>query len=534
MSYKVLARKFRPQSFRDFVGQEHVTQTLMNAISHNSFPHALLLTGPRGTGKTTTARIVAKTLLCKSPQEGQPCLECPSCMAMQNGTHLDVVEIDGASNNGVDHIRELRDNLKYAPTSGAYKIYIVDEVHMLSSSAFNALLKTLEEPPAHIKFIFATTEVQKIPATILSRCQRFDLRNHSLENLKNHLEKICQNQDIQWEDQALWTIAKQAKGSMRDSLTLLDQLLCLGGKNLSLDSVMSLLGLTHRELLWSALKAMGLKDEKQLLQVVQDLRTTGHDPHIFMEEFLELLKDNLFFQMDAHKMSSLELQWMEGDLNHFKEVSKTLKPEDIHLLFDVSLHGLQRILHCPDPSVGLEMLLFKLLFLPRLSQQWTQTSSPRPQVAPMSQSPTPNSHQINGQTQTQNSDENLKIEKNLEPQRKQNKGKPPTQAVTKKNISHPSRGKGKNWQSFVHEVTKSNPILGSLLEHCFIHNENKECLTLGLLKNQTLFLRQLEEKKTQEQLQSFLKTLWSDNRRVKIQTFSEKKNLHSLSQGTHG
>ena len=225
MAYQVIARKFRPQSFNEFVRQEHVTQTLINALASDRFPHALLLTGPRGTGKTTTARIIAKTLICSNSQDNHPCNECQNCVDVNEGRHLDIIEIDVASNNGVDHIRELRDTVGYMHTSGKYKIYIIDEVHMLSTSAFNALLKTLEEPPEHVVFIFATTEVQKIPATILSRCQRFDFRNHTLNDLKNHLAKICTQESIEYDESAVWLIDKQAKGTIRDSLTLLDQIL---------------------------------------------------------------------------------------------------------------------------------------------------------------------------------------------------------------------------------------------------------------------------------------------------------------------
>jgi DNA polymerase III subunit gamma/tau len=215
MSYQVIARKWRPQSFQQLVGQEHISVTLLNALKNGRLPQALLFTGPRGTGKTSTARILAKSLRCPNAKDFVPCNECPACEDVALGRSVDVIEIDGASNNGVDAIRELRDTVGYMPSSGKYKVYIIDEVHMLSTSAFNALLKTLEEPPAHVVFIMATTEVQKIPNTILSRCQRFDFRRIPSRQIAQHLEKICKADKVKTEPEALWLLARQAEFNAR-------------------------------------------------------------------------------------------------------------------------------------------------------------------------------------------------------------------------------------------------------------------------------------------------------------------------------
>jgi len=224
LSYQVIARKWRPQNFEQLVGQAHISTTLQNALKNQRLPHAILFTGPRGTGKTSSARILAKALRCPNAKDFIPCGVCTECEEIALSRSPSVLEIDGASNNGVDAIRELRDTVAYSPSSGKYKIYIIDEVHMLSTSAFNALLKTLEEPPAHVVFIMATTEVHKIPQTILSRCQRFDFRRIPTRQITEHLHMICQKDKIQAEDDALWMIARQGDGSMRDSQSCLIRL----------------------------------------------------------------------------------------------------------------------------------------------------------------------------------------------------------------------------------------------------------------------------------------------------------------------
>jgi DNA polymerase-3 subunit gamma/tau len=251
VSYQVIARKWRPKSFEELVGQNHVAQTLLNSLRSGRLPQALLLTGPRGTGKTSTARIFAKSLRCPNAKNYHPCNECTECNEISTGRSFDVLEIDGASNNGVDAIRELRDTVGHMPSSGRFKIYIIDEVHMLSTSAFNALLKTLEEPPSHVVFILATTEVQKIPNTVLSRCQRFDFRSIATPLIVKRLQEICDADNVQTEPDALWLIAQQAHGSMRDSQSLLEQIITYGEGRVLKEQVIDTLGLTSHKLLSS-------------------------------------------------------------------------------------------------------------------------------------------------------------------------------------------------------------------------------------------------------------------------------------------
>ena len=274
----MIARKWRPQSFQELVGQDHISTTLLNAIRHNRLPQALLFTGVRGTGKTSTARIVAKSLRCPNAiaaGDAVPCNQCPTCTDISEGRSLDVIEIDGASNNGVDAVRELRETVGYMPSSGRYKVYIIDEVHMLSTSAFNALLKTLEEPPPHVVFIMATTEVQKIPNTILSRCQRFDFRRIPSRQIATHLEKISAAENVKFETEALWLIARQGDGSLRDSQSLLDQVITFCDGTVTLAKVVEVLGLTDRTLLLEALAALVTRDSLKTVRVIEKIFPTS-------------------------------------------------------------------------------------------------------------------------------------------------------------------------------------------------------------------------------------------------------------------
>ncbi|MCB0271749.1 MAG: DNA polymerase III subunit gamma/tau [Bdellovibrionales bacterium] len=288
--YVVLARKYRPQKLDDLVGQSAISQTLKNAISLNRMPHAMLLTGTRGVGKTTTARIVAKALNCEKGPTQDPCGVCSNCIEIATGRNVDVFEIDGASNTSVDDIRTLKENVQYAPSKSRYKIYIIDEVHMLSTSAFNALLKTLEEPPAGVYFIFATTEVHKIPETILSRCQRFDFRQITEEQIASHLRTIMNQEKIQITDQGLSMIARVGNGSLRDALSLLDQVIAFSGESITDEDVVLSLGLTDRTLLSQTIEAFCTSNQEQALQALSLVFEKGFDPKTYLLEVWEKLR----------------------------------------------------------------------------------------------------------------------------------------------------------------------------------------------------------------------------------------------------
>ena len=293
MSYVVIARKYRPTTFDEVVGQEPIATTLKNAIRTDRVAHAYLFSGPRGVGKTSMARILAKALNCATGPTDSPCNQCEVCLAVSEGNDIDVLEIDGASNNRVDEIRELRQNVKYAPNRARYKIYIIDEVHMLSTGAFNALLKTLEEPPAHVKFIFATTEPRKVPETIQSRCQRFDFRRVTTPDIVGRLEQICKSEGIEFEPDVLPTIARSVRGGMRDSQSILDQLVAFSGGPLKVDDVHTVLGLVSEEQIARLVDDFAEGNVGDALTMVDELFAEGHDVGEFLDQVIGYLRDVL-------------------------------------------------------------------------------------------------------------------------------------------------------------------------------------------------------------------------------------------------
>ena len=292
-----LYRKWRSQNFDEVVGQEHVTQTLRNALREGRVAHAYLFAGPRGTGKTSSARILAKALNCSAAEAQRPCNQCPTCVAITEGRMIDLIEIDAASNNSVDDIRELRDKVGFRPSEGRYKIYIIDEVHMLSNSAFNALLKTLEEPPPHARFVLATTEPHKIPATVLSRCQRFDFRRIPAPEIAGHLQHIVSAEGFGAEADALLAIARSAQGCMRDAVSLLDQMLSSGAETVTLAQVQSVLGAVNAEAVADLVEALAAKNLAQGLALIHNLVTGGASLNEFCAQVVEHLRGVMMLQM---------------------------------------------------------------------------------------------------------------------------------------------------------------------------------------------------------------------------------------------
>jgi DNA polymerase-3 subunit gamma/tau len=352
MAYLVLARKYRPQRLDEVVGQAHVTRTLANAIRTDRVAHAFVFSGVRGVGKTSLARILAKSLNCAAGPTIEPCGTCDSCRSIKAGTAVDVIEIDGASNNSVDDIRELRETVPYRPAIGRFKIYVIDEVHMLSVSAFNALLKTLEEPPPHVKFIFATTEPHKIPATILSRCQRYDFRRIPTSAIVERVRFILAAEGIPADEGALAIIGREAEGSMRDALSVLDQVLAAGSDGVTQDAVAELLGVVSRQVYYDLTAAVLAEDPRRALEIVRDVHLQGYDTTTFARGLLEHLRNLLVAGICGGDRELLDLP--EDEIAELAAQAKLTSGDALHRLFKHFGEAYEEIARSSQPRILLE------------------------------------------------------------------------------------------------------------------------------------------------------------------------------------
>ena len=351
MSYQVLARKWRPQNFQQMVGQAHVLRALINALDENRLHHAYLFTGTRGVGKTTLARIFAKCLNCETGVTAKPCGECRSCREIAEGRHVDLIEVDAASRTKVEDTRELLDNVQYAPTRGRFKIYLIDEVHMLSGHSFNALLKTLEEPPPHVKFLFATTDPQKLPVTILSRCLQFSLKRMPVDMIAGHLSNVLREEQLAYTDAALRLLARAADGSMRDALSLTDQAIVAGGGQVREEDVQDMLGLLPHEHLMGLLQSVADNDGRRMLAIVAQMGQLTTDFTTAADSLIALLHSIAVQQVVATD---------EVDAS-VAALAQILSAADVQLYYQMALHGRRDLPLAPDPRSGFEMLLLRML-----------------------------------------------------------------------------------------------------------------------------------------------------------------------------
>jgi DNA polymerase-3 subunit gamma/tau len=390
MAYQVLARKWRPHNFTEMVGQAHVLRALTNALENQRIHHAYLFSGTRGVGKTTIARILAKSLNCEKGVTATPCGQCAACCEVDEGRFVDLIEVDAASRTKVEDTRDLLENVQYAPTRGRYKVYLIDEVHMLSKHSFNALLKTLEEPPSHVKFLLATTDPHKLPPTILSRCLQFNLKRIPLEQISQHLTKIVDDEGIEYENQALRLLAQAADGSLRDALSLLDQAIAYGAGNLSSDDVGSMLGTLDQNAVLELVKRLAANDAPGVLQQIAQLVEQNPDFVVVLGDILSLLQ-----QIALAQVVPGSVETSQPDSETILQLAQQMSPEEVQLFYQIGLLGRRDLPLAPEPRGGFEMVMLRMLaFRPVNVQPQVAQSSHTSHLASVPPAVTSQSHSV--------------------------------------------------------------------------------------------------------------------------------------------
>lgn len=493
-SYQVIARKWRPQSFDQLVGQPHISQTLTNALKNGRMPHALLFTGPRGTGKTTSARIMAKSLRCQNAKDFVPCNHCVDCEEINQGRSVDVMEIDGASNNGVDAIRELRDAVAFMPSRGKFKVYIIDEVHMLSTSAFNALLKTLEEPPDHVVFIMATTEAHKIPQTILSRCQRFDFRSISTRQITDHLKRICQTDNVQAEEEALWIIARQGDGSMRDSQSLLDQVITFANGPLTRERVVAILGLTDRTLLLETLAGLVQRDTAAILKILEKIQVAGYEPGLFAQDLLEVIRNLLLIRLSPDLKNTI-IELPDSEVRFLNDLGTQTTNEDVHMLFDMALKGASDIPRAQEPRLVLEMALLRMASAPQIAdiQAILKGNVQLPAASPTA---TPRATASASSPGARG---------------------PSESTVTKHRVDAVGLNPQDKWFDLVQKIKSADALFAAKIEGLTFNGLKEKTLELGVPKKLSFLKDQMSDADNRKKLQSFVDQHWGQGFMLMIQ-----------------
>jgi DNA polymerase III subunit gamma/tau len=565
LSYQVLARKWRPQTFTDLVGQEHVSQTLKNAIDGGRVAHAFLFTGARGVGKTSSARILAKALNCEGGLSVEPCNTCSACLEITEGNSVDVFEIDGASNTGVDDIRELRDNIKYLPSRSRYKIFIIDEVHMLTTNAFNALLKTLEEPPPHVKFIFATTEPHKVPITILSRCQRFDFKRIALPRIVARLRYIVDQEGVTVSDEALAIVARKGDGSMRDSLTTLDQVLAFCGESVSDADVTALLGVVDRRLMLEAAQAVFEQNVRGVLELVAQVDSYGFSMRQFCQELIDLFRAVAIIQAVGDAKGLLDLS--EAELSELGALARQQAPAELQRYLALLLKAEGEMAHASFPRLVLEMALMKMAslrpaipvqdLLQRLAAlesgapltrpaQGSPAARPAPAVqapAPAAAAPAAAAAQPASGSAAFFANAPVAQAPQAAPAAAPAPAPAPAAADSAAEPAGPPVDEGDLWGSLVRFIKVKKPMLGSLLEQVYPVKVTREHLEVGGIAG-SYELRLMQDNDKVAELKSLAQAHFGGNPTVKVislsevpsgapPTISEKKSLENAERAAH-
>ncbi len=508
MSYLVLARKWRPQVFEEVIGQRPITQTLQNAISQKRVAHAFLFTGARGVGKTSTARILAKALDCEAGPQINPCNQCTTCHEISSGTSMDVIEIDGASNRGIDEIRELRENVRYTPAKSRYKIYIIDEVHMLTREAFNALLKTLEEPPPHIIFVFATTEPHKIPATILSRCQRYDFKRIPLKEIIGSLKRIVEEEKVQISQRGLFSIAQESEGSLRDAQSLLDQVISYGGKEIRDEDIAEVLGVIDRKILYDAIEAIANRNSERCMEIVEHIYHYGYDLQHFCRELLQYFRNLILMKVSQQPEGLMELPKEEFEI--LKKQAERFQFDQLNHLFSLLLRGEEEVAQSTFPRIMLEMTLIRMATLRPilpideiLKKLEGLGKIEYPTVKPIDEK-LEDLEEVEHPTEVIEEMESPPLERAMDPNdsQKERVGGGESQKVREE-----------TWKGLVDFTRARNPVLGSFLALGNLVHMNDEKIEIGFEKDSFHYERMIE-KENRTQLESICQEYF--HRKIKV------------------